>query len=101
MLDPAFVKCFSGFCFSFDSGKFSRQDKVRLREAIDNLNTANLDSDENSSTKLSHSKRLKTTNVVQASTEMTTSTNGGNGIFSCGCSSSGEVLVRAIQWGPD
>ena len=91
------------FWDSFDSGKFSRHEKVRLREAIDNLNTSvNADSDESLSGKCSqqhHSKRLKTTNeqasvssptATSASEMPTTTANGGDGIFSCGCSSSGK-----------
>ena len=53
--------------FSFDSGKFSRHDKVRLREAIDNLNSnvdVDADADDADAAKTSLPKRLKTTNMI-------------------------------------
>jgi hypothetical protein len=76
--------------YSFDSGKFSRHDKVRLREAIDNLNSVNVggdtDGDGSEATKTSQPKRLKTTNMPEA-------TNGVDVALSCGVSSSGNGIA--------
>lgn len=67
---------------SFDSDKFARHEKIRLREAIDNLNT--VDPSEGKATANKQTKRLKTINVpVPADTN-------GDICSSCACSSSDD-----------
>jgi hypothetical protein len=80
--------------FSFDSGKFSRHEKARLREAIDNLSSAAA-ADETSPSKLSQQKRVKATNVEASG--VSEATNGGADTFSYHCAATGDRSVDEAE----